>query len=83
MGTATPIARANEINKDIVSPTRPLVASPLIKSLIEFVKMNPGTYGIIDEIITFAVLNPPKNFPIIKVKNDTIIPATKLSIKYP
>ena len=47
---ATPRARAVDTKIEVVAPVSPLVTSPLIKSLMAFVRVIPGRKAIIDPI---------------------------------
>ena len=73
IGTATPRARAVDINIAIIEPVIPLAASPLIRSLTALVIIIPGTKAIIELIITTSILRGKNKFMII-LSSDTKIP---------
>ena len=56
--TPTPKAMARAIKKALIIVIAPVINSPLIISLTEFVIATPGTSSIITPIIILSMLDP-------------------------
>ena len=83
IGIATPSAKAVDMSIAVVAPVSPLVTSPLIKSLIAFVRVIPGKNAIIDAITILSTSIVGINCLKLRVMILTTKPAIKFTKKNP